>query len=175
MKPIEGYLIVLIPEKANRINHKYHGLDRLPPGSSEMYGSGFNNPYIDGNNVDDNGIISSIEKAHHVFSVFSKRFNPRDLEIIFIRTSARRTQQPLKLPDRNFIGYDVAGMNGFYSIVLDCSTNTEEPITGLINQLNAYGLFDSRDLANRYLSANLQKFSYHRKKGIRIWEIYVMV
>ena len=146
MVKIQGYLVVLVePDYKSKLNNSYEGIDRLPP-----YPSLFEQEqeamelYVFGDYKNEYNVITSLDKAMDLKQQFSE--SPRKFEILFSRNHT--FGQPLS-SNHVFIGYDVAGIGDFWSIVGDYPPHPQ--IKKYLTSFNRFGLFKEPSVAIEFL------------------------
>jgi hypothetical protein len=176
MTPSKGFLVVLRPSVSNKglNNPEYRGLDRTPPWSMEMFARGFDDPYVYEDFITPEGLIPTLALALQVQSEFAKVYDLKDTETIYVQTPGVSGLRRMNSPDMRFLGYDVAGAAPFWSIVGDCPPLSDSNLGRFLAQLNADGLFDSRELTADYFAEHLRHHSEGRDQGLEIWEVYLV-
>lgn len=176
MTKLDGYLVVLRPELANTNlnNSKYRGLYRTPLDSMENYKRGFDNPYVFEKSISTDGLIPTIDLAHKARNKFTEIYQYNDLEIIYVQTSNGTAYTATDLANENFLGYDIAGIAPFWSIVGDCPLLSDPRFQGELSQLNNAGLFDSIIVAEEYFLNHLEHLTEGRDQGLMIWKVYLV-
>ncbi len=155
-----GFLVVLVDAgELCAENPKYAGVDRLPPFNVEPYSTHFPEEtgpledYVFGDYKDcESGLIPSYDKALDLWKRFG--VSRRAYEILFCCAGpdnpALERIDPVSaaaIP----LGYDVAGLGGdCCSIVGDFTIR--EWARPYVPALNNFGLFPSRDVAEKYLA-----------------------
>ncbi|GIW91995.1 MAG: hypothetical protein KatS3mg110_0036 [Pirellulaceae bacterium] len=179
-KELRGYLVVL-PYSENRLLtadgltwdvDTYQGAGRVPAYHVESQGSPYPeereaiDAYVFGDFKDyETNLIPTYEKAVELLQMFSR--SPRRYEIIFCcsdETDAKNVSLPGAQLER--LGYDVACLDGYWSIVLDMPySDWALPFRKL---LNSNGLFDRKEDALEYRRQYIERREHDWEFGFDI-------
>jgi hypothetical protein len=167
---LHGYVVVMKPGVQDRRYPDYAGLDRLPYWTLDN---------ADALNVeelglleDEAGLIQSIEAVQQALEIYSRVYPRSDLEVIYADAGRATDADPesggLEL------GYDVAALAPFYSIVTDLPRDETE-LRSFADQLNERQLFPNRAQAEEFLIAYRAVWrrdpSLEDPEGQRVWRV----
>lgn len=163
-----GFLVVLrVPSHLGR-NRKYRGIYRRPLWSMERYAAGWDDPYLSGDYVDDDGLIPTDDLARAVLDRLLDVEQREDLEVISVIRDDSDVPD-LAPPSGVFLGFDVASRDApFWSVVSDVPVEPE--IRAMTRNLNDYGLFNSHDDALTYFRLCIGTPDFE-PGGMSIWRV----
>src|SRR5438094_9407058 len=124
-------------------NRNYRGIYRMVASRPEHIERGFDDPVLNEELVDENGLNPAYEAAEKSIDEFSQIYQRESMEVIFVRSPESPWEGPLRNQKLELLGYDVAGDAPFYSIVADMPADPR--IANFARLLNASGLFDRPD------------------------------
>lgn len=169
-----GYLVVLrVPEIVPRShNPRYRGLYRTRPFYMEEYEQGFDDPYFGSNYSDSENLIQDRSVITEFIKQYAPVEDPEAFEAIYVRTYQDNQSMNGEKPNFPFLGFDVAGVSPFWSIVADCPPPSDSRFSIYLGQLNEYGLFSTARIAREYLEAYFAEFP-ERRSPMHIWQVYL--
>jgi hypothetical protein len=170
----QGFLVVeRSPQLVQgSLNPKYRGLYRTPPFRQEMYDKGFEDPYLTGKVLNEDGLIARLEDVESVLDVFSRMVDRDDLEIIY---AERRDvlNVPLSYHAYRFLGFDVATRSPFWSIVADLDVSYPEG-RDIQAKLNENGLLASAQAGMQYRQAYGDTHPEDSSVDLLIWAVSLL-
>jgi hypothetical protein len=165
---MKGYLVVLKqPVRWDDRNPSYKGLSRAPAWGDRPEEAEATDAYVFGSYTDSSqgGLIPTSSLAQELYRLFST--SPRELEIIYAQT----LDEPQQDARRDLLGFDVACVTPFWSIVHDWPPDKELEV--YLSRLNDNGLFtDPRD-AGEFLDKFRAAHPEEDEIDLFIWRIEV--
>ncbi len=171
MNEYAGYLVVLNPPNyyPRSPNKQYRGLYRTPPYREEDAERGFEHPLVFGGFTNEAGLIADLATARQVLSRFGEVERGDRLEIIHVRSvHGNRDQELNSGSGLKWIGYDVACLAPFWSILVDW-VPAELPASSL--RFNRYGLLNSLHDANMCLKGFRLRRPEDKDIVLYIWQV----
>lgn len=164
---MKGYLVVLKqPVRWARANPGYKGLYRGPgwptgiPEEEEPLDAYVWGPYMDDAQ---GGLIPTLDLALELYHRFDD--SPREFEIIYASTS----DEPADQTSSHFLGYDIACVSPFWSIVADWPS--DDSLTPFLAGLNENGLFGRLEDAESYLVRYRSVHPEKHKTILHVWRV----
>jgi hypothetical protein len=165
MEPKRGYLVVSTdPTHIAAVDPGYRGLYRTPPFDQTKFNDGFDDPYISDEFVNQDGLIPDIAAADAVWKRFASVMSPEHLELLWVETGDG-SSVPTESVDGEYLGYDVACLAPFWSIVADPARDVFMP------ELNKHGLIGSYEAAE-VLRRTFSELPDGRDLDVYIWDVW---
>jgi hypothetical protein len=148
----EGFLVVLRnAETHNPRNPRYRGLYRTPPFEQKRFDEGFDDPYLVDPALTTEGLLPTQNDAERVRDGFARTYPREELDVIHARVVDQRNVSD-DAPGAHRLGFDVAGLAPFWSILADISVDpdADNVLAKFLSELNENGLFSDSATAHSY-------------------------
>jgi len=170
-KTVSGYLVALRnPADLEECAPGYRGVYRQPPWDQRRFDEGWDDPLWTAEFVDEHNLSPTRDFADRVLARWSEAHAREELEVIYASTSETSCPPERAAGTWRELGFDVAQLTPFYSIVADKDDDPE--LATLYERLNEDGLFPTKETARHFLDSFLRIHSHEHEGTFLIWRVF---